>query len=83
MRSKTLASFLALACSVGTAGAAQIKIATLAPDGSFWMNEVRRGAEEIAERTDACRFRDCVHESEPGCAVKAAVDAILEQFPPE
>ncbi len=30
---------------------------------------------DIAALADACRFRDCRHEREPGCAVKAAVDA--------
>jgi ribosome biogenesis GTPase len=30
---------------------------------------------DIAELADACRFRDCQHDREPGCAVKAAVDA--------
>ena len=28
---------------------------------------------EIAELTDQCRFRDCRHEGEPGCAVQEAV----------
>jgi ribosome biogenesis GTPase len=28
---------------------------------------------EIAELADACRFRDCAHESEPDCAVQGAV----------
>lgn len=28
---------------------------------------------DIAELTTACRFRDCKHENEPGCAVTAAV----------
>ncbi|MCF7701473.1 ribosome small subunit-dependent GTPase A [Loktanella sp. M215] len=32
---------------------------------------------EISALTDACRFRDCLHEGEPGCAVQAAVDAGL------
>jgi ribosome biogenesis GTPase len=31
--------------------------------------------DEIEERAAACRFRDCQHRSEPGCAVRAAVDA--------
>ncbi|RYH02190.1 ribosome small subunit-dependent GTPase A [Salipiger sp. IMCC34102] len=30
---------------------------------------------EISALTDQCRFRDCKHEGEPGCAVLAAVDA--------
>ncbi len=31
--------------------------------------------EDIVEATAGCRFRDCRHDSEPGCAVRAAVDA--------
>lgn len=34
-----------------TAGAVDFKIATLAPDGTVWMQEMRAGAEEIARRT--------------------------------
>ena len=30
---------------------------------------------DIAALADECRFRDCGHETEPGCAVKAAVAA--------
>ena len=30
---------------------------------------------EISERAPLCRFRDCQHDGEPGCAVQAAVDA--------
>lgn len=33
------------------AEAAQLKIATVAPDGSFWMTEARKAADEISERT--------------------------------
>ena len=29
---------------------------------------------EIAALAEQCRFSDCVHESEPGCAVRAAID---------
>lgn len=28
----------------------------------------------FARVTDACRFRDCLHDDEPGCAIKLAVD---------
>jgi ribosome biogenesis GTPase len=30
---------------------------------------------DIVELAEGCRFRDCAHESEPGCAVRAAVAA--------
>jgi ribosome biogenesis GTPase len=30
---------------------------------------------DVAELAPSCRFRDCRHDSEPGCAVKGAVDA--------
>jgi ribosome biogenesis GTPase len=30
---------------------------------------------EIEQLSDACRFRNCTHVGEPGCAVRAAVDS--------
>jgi ribosome biogenesis GTPase len=30
---------------------------------------------DIAEAAAACRFADCRHENEPGCAVRAAIEA--------
>jgi ribosome biogenesis GTPase len=30
---------------------------------------------DITDLAASCRFRDCLHDSEPGCAVKAAVEA--------
>lgn len=44
------AALLALSC--GPASALALKIATLAPDGSMWMQELRKGAEEIDKRTE-------------------------------
>ena len=34
------------------ARALNLKIATLAPDGTLWMQELRKGGEEIAQRTE-------------------------------
>ena len=31
--------------------------------------------QDIADVAEGCRFRDCTHAQEPGCAVRAAVDA--------
>jgi len=52
MRRAVIVTIIALAAAAQNAGAAQLKIATIAPDGSFWMNEARKAADEIADRTD-------------------------------
>ncbi|HEX7081868.1 MAG TPA: TRAP transporter substrate-binding protein DctP [Gammaproteobacteria bacterium] len=38
--------------AAGTAAAVELKLATVAPDGSHWMREMRAAAAEIKERTD-------------------------------
>lgn len=45
-----LSAFMALLA--GSAAAIEIKIATVAPDGTFWMEEMRAGGERIRELTD-------------------------------
>ncbi|MFL1429562.1 MULTISPECIES: ribosome small subunit-dependent GTPase A [unclassified Nocardiopsis] len=35
---------------------------------------VDRTFADVTDLAGQCRFRDCVHESEPGCAVRAAID---------
>jgi len=46
------AASILLAAAFADAQSMQLKIATLAPDGSFWMEEARRAADEIGSRTD-------------------------------
>jgi ribosome biogenesis GTPase len=36
--------------------------------------QIEHGFPELRDRSGHCRFRDCRHEGEPGCAVRAAVD---------
>lgn len=48
---KFLITLLALALS-GVASAATLKIATVTPEGSQWMKDMRASAKEIKERTD-------------------------------
>ena len=48
---RILITLLALACT-GIANAATLKIATVTPEGSQWMDDMRAGAKEIKERTD-------------------------------
>lgn len=37
------------------------------------VDELARGFPDLAEHADHCRFRNCSHRAEPGCAVRAAV----------
>lgn len=47
-----LAGVLVWALSASAVQAIEIKLASVAPDGSSWMREMRAGAAEIRERTD-------------------------------
>ena len=47
-----IAITILLTSLVSTASAQTIKLATIAPEGSSWMTDMRAGAAEIAERTD-------------------------------
>lgn len=44
---------------------------------SLWSSGhgIERAFSDIFDLMDHCRFRDCKHEEEPGCAVRDAVDA--------
>ncbi len=39
-----------------------------------WQEEDSKGFETIEELSQNCRFADCRHDTEPGCAVKEAVE---------
>lgn len=52
MRKPIAPLLIALLLAAGSAGAQELKLATLAPDGSNWMNEMRAAADAIDERTD-------------------------------
>jgi ribosome biogenesis GTPase len=39
------------------------------------LRSVQDGYTEIARLAESCRFQDCLHQREPDCAVRAAVDA--------
>jgi len=44
---------------------------------SLWASGegIERAFQDVFDLADQCRFRDCKHEEEPGCAVRAAVEA--------
>jgi len=56
------------ACIIDTPG-----VRALRPDGDE--RSVAAAFEDIAVLATQCRFRDCRHEDEPGCAVRAGVPA--------
>jgi ribosome biogenesis GTPase len=53
-------------CLIDTPGLRELQLWT-ADDG------VDSAFQEIGDLARGCRFRDCAHEAEPGCAVRAAV----------
>lgn len=55
------------ACLIDTPGMRELK-----PTGE---EDVADSFADIEALSAGCRFRDCAHASEPGCAVRAAVDA--------
>lgn len=52
MLKKLLAACLLLTVCYPSLAATTLKIATIAPDGTTWMQELRKGGEEIARRTE-------------------------------
>ncbi|MDQ3495806.1 MAG: ribosome small subunit-dependent GTPase A [Pseudomonadota bacterium] len=56
------------ACLIDTPGMRELK-----PTGEETL--VDGGFVDIAALADACRFRDCRHDREPGCAVRSAIAA--------
>jgi TRAP-type transport system periplasmic protein len=48
---RLITAVLIFAATLATAQATTFKIATIAPDGTSWMNEMRAGAEEIKKQT--------------------------------
>lgn len=67
----TTRSLLALpggGCLVDTPGMRELGLT----QGDDVLDEVY---EDIAELSQTCRFGDCRHDGEPGCAVQAAIDA--------
>ena len=58
------------ACLIDTPGMRELK-----PTGEE--NLAEGGFADIEELAARCRFRDCCHASEPGCAVRAALEAGL------
>jgi ribosome biogenesis GTPase len=56
------------ACLIDTPGMRELK-----PTGEEELAE--SGFADIEALAEQCKFRDCSHQTEPGCAVQAAIDA--------
>ena len=55
------------ACLIDTPGMRELK-----PTGE---EDVAENFSDIESLAEQCRFRDCAHQREPGCAVRAAIEA--------
>jgi ribosome biogenesis GTPase len=46
-------------------------------EAQLWKGEDALGSlfDDVEQIAQSCRFSDCEHRSEPGCAIKAAIDA--------
>ena len=55
------------ACLIDTPGMRELK-----PTGEEELSE--SGFADIEELAEQCKFRDCSHQTEPGCAVRAAIE---------
>lgn len=53
-------------CLVDTPGMREI---------GLWEGDLDEVFDDVAGLAAGCRFRDCAHETEPGCAVRAAIEA--------
>ena len=42
--------------------------------GAWAEGSAPSGFDDLEELAEGCRFRDCAHESEPGCAVRSAIE---------
>lgn len=58
------------ACLIDTPGMRELHIWTE-------QDSLNIGFEDIDQFAESCRFRDCTHKNEPGCAVQNAIDAGL------
>ncbi len=58
-------------------GGALVDTPGLREVGVLDLSGVEEAFADVLEVAGACRFRDCAHESEPGCAVRAAAAAGL------
>ena len=57
------------ACLIDTPGLRALRLDVAGAD------ELAQAFGDVAQMAPLCRFRDCRHQSEPGCAVRLAVDA--------
>ena len=58
------------ACLIDTPGMRELK-----PTGEEELAE--SGFADIEALAEQCKFRDCSHQTEPGCAVRAAIEAAV------